>query len=240
MAVQPEILILAFGVFLGFFTQTIVGFAAALVAFPFLLTHYDLQEATSFLSFYYVVFSIVLVYKNYKDIDKEVFKNVAITATLGYLLGFFILKTVNPYFLEKALGVFVLVYCLYEWRYKRTFVIPKIIVRFLGFIGGITGGVFSSGNVIFGPLVSSRTKNGTVMRATLLAIFAIANFMRFPFVVATGLLTKKIFIESLMIFPVFVLALIVGHRAYKYISEQAVRKLILLFLAISGIMFLVR
>ncbi len=238
MLIQPEILILSAGVFFGFVAQTIVGFAAALVAFPFLLTQYNLQEATVFLSLYYVVFSLVMVCKNYKDIDRAVFKNVAFTATLGYLVGFFILKVANPHILERILGGFVIIYSIYEWKYKKVFVIPTFITRLVGFVGGVVGGIFSSGNVIFGPLVSNRVKNGVAIRATLLAIFAIANFMRFPFVVVSGLFTWKIFINSLIIFPVFVLAIIVGHRIYKYVSEQLLRKLILLFLIISGVYLL--
>ena len=232
--------ILATGVFLGFFTQTIVGFASALVAFPFLLTQYNLQEATVFLSLYYVIFSIVMIYKNHKDVDVQVFKSIAVTAALGYLLGFFILKTANPYFLQKALGVFVIIYSVYEWKFKKTFILPKFIMGLGGFLGGIVGGIFSSGNLLFTPLVGSKVKNGVVFRATLLAIFAIANFLRFPFVVVSGLMTKKIFLESLLILPAFILALVVGHVVYRYINEQMVRKLILLFLVVSGVIFLVR
>jgi len=233
-------LILAAGVFLGFFTQTIVGFASALVGFPFLLTQYNLQEATSFLSFYYIIFSIVLVYKNRKDTDKTVFKAIALPAAAGYLTGFLILAAVSPIWLEKGLGVFVICYSIYEWNFKKTFRLPKILFNLLGFIGGVIGGIFSSGATFFAPVVGSRVKNGVVLRATLMAIFAIANFIRFPFVVATHLLTKRIFMESLILFPVFILALYVGHAVYKYISEQLLRKLILVFLIISGVMFLVK
>src|SRR3989338_1473010 len=107
MFVHPEIWFLVAGVFLGFFTQTILSFAAALVAFPFLLRVYSLPEAIAFLSFYYVIFSIVLIYKNHKDVDWQVFKDLAVVMVLGVLTGLFILKSVNSIWLERALGVFL-------------------------------------------------------------------------------------------------------------------------------------
>lgn len=234
------ILILVAGVFLGFFAQTIVGFAASMVAFPFLLSQYNLKEATAFMAFYYVLFSIVLVYKNYKDVDKTVFKSIAPFATAGFLAGFFILKSVNPFWLEKCLGVIVLTYALVEWKFKKTYHIPTHLNSVLSFFGGIIGGAFTTGSMIFALLVTNKIKNGITIRATLMAIFAIANFLRFPFVAFSGILTKQIFTKSLLILPIFLLALYCGNIAYKSLSERIVRYMILLFLMLSGLWFIIK
>src|SRR6185436_19625630 len=101
-------------------------------------------------------------------------------------------------------------------------------------------GMFNSGSALFGPLVSSRIKNGHLSRATLLGIFAISNFMRFPFMVFTGLLTREIFKNTLLLLPVFVVAIVCGHAVYKYISERLLRNLMLVFFTISGIFLLAK
>jgi len=237
---HPEIWILAAGIFLGYFAQTIVGFAAALISFPFLLRVYTLPEATAFLAFYYVIFSAVLVYKNRKDVDIKVFKDLALPAFLGYIIGFVILTTVNPVWLERGLGIFVICYSAYEFKFKKVFNIPKILFNVFGFFGGIFGGIFSSGGSFFVPLIASRIKNAINIRATLLAVFAIANFSRFPFVIVSGDLTKAIFTKSLIILPVFLLAIICGQKAYNYISEKVLKNLILVFLFISGVFLVLK
>jgi uncharacterized membrane protein YfcA len=240
MVIDTGMMLLILGVFFGFFAQTIVGFAAGMIAFPFLLTQYTLAEATAFLSTYMVVFSAILIYKNRKDIDKNLFKELAPGMTIGVLIGFLILKFVDAVWLEKLLGGFLIVYSIYEWKFQKVIVIPNKIFQMISFFGGVMTGIFSTGSAVYGPLVANRTKDGVVMRATLLGIFGISNFLRFPFVLFSSMLTKEIFIKSLILMPVFILAIVSGYAVYKYISEKLLRNLMLFFFIVSGLFLLLK
>lgn len=46
--------ILAIGIFVGFYVQTVVGFAGSLMALPILLFKMDLPDAIAFISIFYL------------------------------------------------------------------------------------------------------------------------------------------------------------------------------------------
>ena len=48
------LIITCIGIFCGFFVQTMVGFAGALVALPILLLKMDLPEAVAFIAIFYL------------------------------------------------------------------------------------------------------------------------------------------------------------------------------------------
>lgn len=57
-----EFLVIAcLGIFIGFFVQTMIGFAGALVALPILLLKMDLPEAISYIAIFYLFSSLFLV-----------------------------------------------------------------------------------------------------------------------------------------------------------------------------------
>ncbi len=235
-----QIIILGVGVLLGFFAQTLVGFAAALVAFPFLLTVYNLQQATAFLSLYYIIFSILLIIKNRKDIDLKIVKTLVPGATIGLLFGIFILKTVNPYFLEKGLGIFIILYVLNEFFSKKRFRVPESLGWLFGLFGGLISGIVSSGGQVFVLYIDSRASSASVVRATVIAVLTIGNILRLPLMVYTHLLTKQIFYYQLLILPIFLLALFLGQKMYQKLNEKILRFLLFSFLTVSALIILLK
>ena len=58
------LLIIIIGVGIGFYIQTVAGFAAALVTLPIILKVLNIQEAVALMSIFFFLFSIILIYKN--------------------------------------------------------------------------------------------------------------------------------------------------------------------------------
>ena len=72
-----QLIILIIGVGLGFFVQTVAGFAGGLFALPIILQAFPMQEAVAYLSIFLCIFSILLVYKTWPQIDKDTIKEFA-------------------------------------------------------------------------------------------------------------------------------------------------------------------
>ena len=102
--------LLSIGIFLGFFIQTISGFAGALVALPFLLFVMPLTEAVCYISIFYSVASPIYFYKEWKNMDKQLLKKLAITSLVGVLIGSVVLLFGEPTILKKALGLFIILF----------------------------------------------------------------------------------------------------------------------------------
>lgn len=228
------------GVFFGFFSQTIVGFAASLVSFPFLLQAYTLQQATALLALHYFLFSLILVYKNRRDVDFQVFKTLAPGALLGFVAGVYILKLAQPQVLEKALAVILLLYVANEVLIKKRLILPAYLGWLVGILGGLVSGVVATGSQIFVPYINSKVDSTRVVRATVMAVLAIGNTIRLPLLAYNHLLTRQLFLNSVYLLPVFFLAMFLGQKLFNIINEKLLKLLLLLFLAVSGVSLLLK
>lgn len=235
-----QLIILIFGVGLGFFVQTVAGFAGGLLALPVILQAFPMQEAVAYLSIFLCMFSILLIYKTWPQIDKTTVKELAAGIIAGLGLGVLILKTGNPIVLKKLLGVFILLFIGYHLISNKKIRLPGKLGILFGLAGGFFSGVFSAGGPTYVIYVYNKIHSATVFRATLIAILSITNILRIPMLIASDILTTDILLHSLYIIPFFLLALFFGYRIYGKINEHLFRNILFILLAASGISLIVR
>jgi uncharacterized protein len=233
---MQEMIIIAAAISLGFFVQTTIGFAAALTALPILLIALDLPDAVALLSIFFASFSLILVPKNWHNIDKKIFLKLGISSILGVYLGAQLLTTYGHLtILTKILGVLILLYIGYTHLKKKKIKAFQKGAPIFGFIGGIFSGLFSTGGPIFVAYINNNLKSAIHMRATIIGALGITNISRIPIFIEKDLLTLEIFKQALIIAPAFLLAIYLGHHFHKQIKEQTLKNLITVFLAISGV-----
>ena len=236
-----QLIILIIGVGLGFFVQTVAGFAGGLFALPIILQAFPMQEAVAYLSIFLCIFSILLVYKTWPQIDKGTIKELVAGIIAGLGVGVLILKTGNPVILKKFLGGFILLFIGYHLISKKGFRLPGKLGILFGLAGGLFSGVFSAGG---GPTyvmyVYNKISSASVFRATIIGILSITNILRVPMLIASDILTADILLHSVYILPFFIAALFFGNRIYGKINEQDFRNILFILLAASGISLIVR
>lgn len=229
------LLFLIIGIFTGFFVQTIIGFAGALIALPFLLCVMPLAEAVSYISMFYLLSSPIYVYKEWRNIDKTLLKKLAITSFFGILAGIIVLLYAKPLFLKKALGVFVILFVLNSLRPKKTSINLGKMKGVFGFLGGFFSGLFSTGGPLYVMVIESETTDVRTFRATMFGTLGLVTFMRIPVLTATGLITMDQVYTAIYVVPFFILALFLGKKVYLKLDEVLLKKIILAMLFVSGI-----
>lgn len=236
---DTTLLFLIIGIFAGFFVQTIIGFAGALIALPFLLCVMPLTEAVSYISLFYLISSPIYVYKEWVNIDKTLLKKLAVTSFFGILVGILVLLYAKPLFLKKALGVFVMLFVLHNLRPKKTVINLGNMKGVFGFLGGFFSGLFSTGGPLYVMIIQSETSDIRTFRATMFGTLGLVTFMRIPVLAATGLMTMQQVYTAIYVVPFFILALFLGKKVYLKLDEVLIKKIILGLLFISGIMLVV-
>ncbi len=234
-----QIIILIIGVGLGFYVQTIAGFAAALVAFPIILNVLNIQQSVALMSIFFFLFSIVLIYKNWKFINKKVILEMSIGIVIGLMVGIWILKFGNPIILKKILGTIILLYVAYSHIKKKKILIFKKLGILFGFIGGLFSGLFSAGGPIAVTYIYNKLDKSNIVRATIIGTLGITNFLRVPILIYSDILTYDIFLISLYILPFFILALFLGHKTHHKINEDIFKKVLMILLILSGISLII-
>nr|WP_299626898.1 sulfite exporter TauE/SafE family protein [uncultured Tenacibaculum sp.] len=234
-------LILILAIFLGFFIQTVVGFAGALIALPILLIGMSLQDAIAYLALFYLYSSIILVSKEWKNIDRPVILKLVLATIIGVGIGIWVLQFGKPLILKKLLGAFILLYVVYT-----TFLIknegvknPKLGFVF-GLFGGFFSGLFSTGGPLYVMVVKNAVVDMKVFRATMIGVLGLITLTRVPILYAQDILTLHHVYDSLLVIPIFLLATFLGKKMYSKLNENALKKMVLSLLFVSGIVLLIK
>jgi hypothetical protein len=236
---DSEILILlAIAIFCGFFVQTLIGFAGSLVALPILLLGIKLPDAIAYISIFYLFSSGYLVFKEWKNIDKNIILKLAWTSVIGVILGIIVLTYTKPVILQKALGVFIILYVAYLVLGKKELKLNEKTGLLFGTLGGFFSGVFSTGGPLYVMAVKNTVTDVRVFRATMIGVLAVVTIVRVPTLAISGVLTVSHIKMSLLILPVFILAQFLGNHLFTKINENFFKKLLLGLLSLSGVALL--
>jgi uncharacterized membrane protein YfcA len=234
------LLLLIIGIFFGFFVQTISGFAGALVALPFLLFVMPLSEAVCYISIFYSIASPIYFYKEWKNMDKNLLKKLAITSFIGVLIGSIVLLFGEPTILKKALGIFIILFVLNNLINKNNNQFGTKTQMILGLFGGFFSGVFSTGGPLYAVIIKNETATVKEFRATMFGILGLVSMMRIFILAFEGVVTTTELINSLYVLPFFILALVLGKMVYIKLNEEFLKKIILALLFISGLLLVIK
>ncbi len=233
------LLLLIIGIFTGFFIQTIIGFAGALIALPFLLFVMPLSEAVCYISIFYFISTPIYVYKEWEHIHKELVKKLALSSFIGVVVGIIVLTYGKPLILKKALGMFIILFVLNSLRSKKMLPLLTKMKHLFGFMGGFFSGLFATGGPIYVMLIQNETNDIKTFRATMFASLGLVTVMRIPVLALGGFLTLNQLYNSLYVLPFFILALFLGKKVYLKLDDLFIKKIILGLLFISGVLLLI-
>ncbi|WP_461534197.1 sulfite exporter TauE/SafE family protein [Sinomicrobium sp.] len=229
------LLVLSAGIFAGFYIQTVVGFAGSLVALPILLFGMQLPDAISYISIFYLISSGYLIYKEWKNIDKKIILQMAAASVIGVILGIAVLAFSKPTILKKGLGVFIILYVLYNVFGKKKIQLEKRGIFGFGIMGGFFSGVFSTGGPLYVMCIENTIKDVKAFRATMIGVLGLVTVARVPVLAAGGILSLHHFKIALFVLPFFFLAQVLGRRTFDKINEGLFKKVLMVLLCMSGV-----
>tara|TARA_R110002073_G_scaffold336489_1_gene533971 strand:+ start:5833 stop:6552 length:720 start_codon:yes stop_codon:yes gene_type:complete len=233
-------IVICLGIFAGFFIQTVIGFAGALISLPILLLTVGLHDAMAYISIFYMYSSVLLISKEWKNINKKIIIKLIIGTVLGVGIGVWVLSHGKPLFLKKALGIFILLYVVYSIYVKnKIFSHPKLEFVF-GLFGGFFSGLFSTGGPLYVIVVKNSALDMRVFRATMFGVLGLVTITRIPILYIGGILNLNHVYYSLFIIPFFLLALYLGKKMYLKLNETTLKRGVLVLLFISGVMLTVK
>jgi hypothetical protein len=230
------LLVVGLGIFLGFFIQTLVGFAGALIALPILLLVLGLQDAIAYISIFYLFSSVYLIAQEWKYINRKIILKLAVATILGVALGIWVLSQGKPLFLKKGLGVFILLYVAYTMYVKNKIFKRSKFTFLFGLAGGFFSGLFSTGGPLYVIIVKNSSLDIQSFRATMFGILGLITVVRIPTLYTAGILNMEQVQYALYISPFFILAIYFGKRAYAKLNEVMLKNVVLVLLVFSGIM----
>ena len=238
---EPTTIIIAsLGIGTGILLQTVIGFAAPLIAVPILLFVLSLQDAVSLMSIFLFLFSIHFVYKHRHEMDRKVILQLGSGTVIGMPIGIYLLKVGNPVILKKLFGAVILLYVGHYYMKKRKIEVFNRLGFLFGLIGGIFSGLYSNGSPLYVTYINNKLESATTIRSTIIGILAVGNLLRVPLLLGASVLTTELLKTSLFILPTFFISIYVGQKLYHRINEDSFRHTVMIFLVLTAFSLILR
>ena len=160
----------------------------------------------------------------------------------GLPIGVYLLCTLSEGTIQRLLGAMILLYSLWSlWNFSTS--APLLRHQSWGFIAGFLSGVIVGATLASGPIVVAylilRGYTKETFKATFL-LWAMCTFcLLVPSYAISGVLTHQIFLWGITTLPFSVLGMFLGIKLFDKMEERVFYRLIIVFLAFTGIRLLV-
>lgn len=234
------ILFLAF-VVVGAIVQTITGFAMGLIVIGG-VTVFDLvpiEVTAAVVSFISLVNTGVALRSTYKFIDYTYFRNICfgmVPFLIGGVVLLELLRQESYVLLRTLLGIVIIsagvLMMLKPAPWSRRS--GPLATGAIGCAGGLLGGLYSTAGPPFAYFMYRQPVDIIVIRATLLAIFAVATSGRTIVAGLTGHLTPQVLLITTIAIPLVIVATMITSRFTRYVPDVMVRRLAFVLLILIG------
>jgi uncharacterized membrane protein YfcA len=182
---------------------------------------------------------------HWKKWDRGLILQLVPSAIIGVLLATYFLYQITGEGLRLTLGVIVLVFVVYKllegWLLRQIEYRPK---RFHGCVAGIVSGITSTLAHGGGPPLSIflviQNLHPERFAATAAFFFFVLNWVKVPSYWAAGLFDWGLIRSVLWVVPLVPLGVFIGKWSVGRVGRAIFERVILLLLAVSGVLLLLR
>lgn len=229
-------------VLVGSYIQAVVGFALAMVMMAIggatgTITLPVLTAASSIIAFVQVVFAL-------KGQSSFVHRSIFSWMIAGQIpaigIGVWFLTVLDrdaQWFLQMLLGIFIIVgsSSMMIRPYPRHKVSTQRACLIAGIGGGLIGGMFSASGPIIGWFAYRQPLDLVVIRATMLAFFAVATFLRTTIVAVQGGITSEVLWLSVTSLPFVLIGVWLGRTFPPPVSDTLLKRGVFFVLLLMGL-----
>lgn len=225
-------------IFLSYVIKGLSGFGSGLIAIPLLAFIFPLTFIVPVLGLLSYSGTLIQSYHLRKQVSWADMLPLIPFSIFGITIAIWLLVNVNETDLLRVLGVFILCYSIYsllplpEPRGSRKWAIIA------GSLGGIVGALFGTGGPFYVVYLKMRQLNKSQFRATIAMVFFVDGGVRIMGYALNGLYTEQVLWMLLLMLPVLLTGLYVGHHLHIKFEQKRFNQVISVLLMCSGVMLL--
>lgn len=227
---------------LAFFVKGLCGFANALVfsaVIGFGAPNVNISPVEICLSF---PSNVIMTWKTRRNLKARIYVPLVLLVLAGSIPGAFFLKNVDAQILKVFFGVVVVligVEMLLREYSSLQLKESKILLVVIGIISGAMCGLFGIG-ALLAAYVSRVTRSGDEFKANINAVFVFENIFRIILYAAIGVINLTSLKQTATLFPFMLIGLFAGMKSSSYLDDKLVKKIVISFLILSGIILVVK
>jgi len=221
--------------------QGLTGFGLGIVAMALLPMIVPVPEAMAAVT----LIGAISILGNLGPFWKAVVWREATPLIIGMIVGIpcgiFMLRSISPEAITRILGAVLLLTCATQafLPKNQNLHLPKFLGLPMGILGGALGGAFNMGGPPVLIFLQSRPVTPKALVATLQVIFAISLIFRSGLIATCGFVTLHILLlVAIGILPAWI-GIMISARFQKSISQEALRRIVLIALFLMGLKYLI-
>ena len=223
--------------FVSTFIRSALGFGDALVAMPLLAMAVGVTTATPIVAFAASTIAITILLKDWREVDVRSTWRLVVSSLVGIPFGLVLLKFAPEFWVKIVLGVFLILYGIYNLLAPRLPTIENQRWSYLfGFVAGVLGGAYNANGppvVIYGTL---RRWPPEKFRATLQGCFVLTGLMIVAGHGIAELWTPLVLKLYLVALPAILVAVYLGEKLNRRIPREKFSRLVYVFLVVIGVL----
>lgn len=231
--------LVGFIVFIGIFTQSMIGFGVALISMPLLIRILEPSDAATLVALFSLPLQVLIIWRYRRSLEIRPFWRVIVGSVIGIPLGVALLSYLDRQIILTALGVLLIGYALYSLLNLR---LPEIRQPGWGFGVGLASGVLSGAYNTGGPPM---VIYGTCLRwesakfkANMQAMLMVNSLIVISAHVLAGHVTTVVLKNLAVALPIVLIGTACGFWASRYVNERAFKKAVLILLLLIGVRLL--
>jgi hypothetical protein len=234
-----QYLILAFGALLGSTVSGVTGVGGGMVFLPFLVFTVGAKYAVPYLSMLLLVANVSRAWFAHQGIDWKVWRHFCLGAVPGAALGALLYTYLPPFWITKALGVYLIAYVILSytkatWPKEATLKSISIVGVPAGLVSAVVGG---SGPVVVPWLLRYGLIKETFIGTEAVGAAAI-HVVKLGVWGGTGMIRTS---DILLLLPLSVLMIAGSWAGTALVTRMPVRlfrSILIVALAVIGLRFL--
>jgi uncharacterized protein len=236
-----EIIIILTILFISTLVRSTFGFGDALIAMPLLAVFISIKVVTPLVALIAFTIAIYIVIQDFKKIEFKNIWKLILSSIIGIPIGLYFLDGVSEEIIKLILGIIIIVFALYNLLKPNLIKLSRSFWAYLfGFLAGIIGAAYNTNGPIIVIYGTTQKWNPKEFRATLQGYFLTTGIFVIIGHLLAGNITNQVMRYYLYVFPIVILAIILGGFFNKRFDTEKFKKAIYIFLFITGILLIVK
>ena len=231
LCVVPAIII--FGI-----AKSGLGGSIALIAVPLMTVVMPLNQALAIILPILILSDFTAVYKFRKEFDFGTLRLLVPFAAVGIFVGSITFSYFSEDMLKFIVGLMGFLFSTHYFLFKKDELTPNKKSFLKGSICSVVAGftsfcVHAGGTPTSIYLLPLRMKK-EIYIGTRVIFFTFVNLIKFPFYINLSMITLESFKQSMILFPLSVMGILIGYQILKYVEESLFYNIIYALILITS------
>ncbi|MQS75448.1 sulfite exporter TauE/SafE family protein [Companilactobacillus halodurans] len=230
----------------GALMRTVFGFGEALVTMPLLaLISFNIQTSTALIGALGLLVAVPVAIKYRQHIDWQTLKRLVIGSILGIPVGILIIKLGSPIIIMKILGIFIIIYGIYNLYKLHNPKESKLHLSdkfdyLAGIISGILGASFNSHGVPIVVFGTAKRWDSDKLRGILQGHFVCVGTLVVLSQLSSGMWSLEVVKLLGIIIPLLFVVVPFGNWISQKIDSEHFIQYVYLILIIFGVILMIK